>query len=276
MNPDSSKELFELLGPRTLGYIDDESLRMNQLSVFLKELSDSFDRKITVPTQIIDPTMFARLYALSQVQRTQIGISGFDPMSAIHSEHNGIVMAKVAPHHDEYEDGVKVYKTRVVKFALSDYVVNDQVDIFGINLYRDDVALTDDRNLGGEQNTGKLVVVDEVLNVVPEEKSIKGDTSIFTVINKETGDAKVYLVSHAGEDEEVDLFSGNSIKHISAHEKVVRLPDGHVIRISQLAGDLEMQVIAEIEHAEKALEGYTPENLTPEEKTAVKTTLTES
>ncbi len=264
MRPDKNGELLETIGKEALEYVDEESSRRNQLALLLDSLSDNFERKIGDSSQIIDPTMFARLFAISQVQRTQIGLSGFDPMSAINTSHNGIVMAKIAPHHDEYEDdGLKVYKTRVLEIDLPEYAVNSQVNIFGINIYRDDTGLTHD-----EGKTPGLVIVSESLRVSPDDESISGDTSIFAVINKDTKDAKVYLVTHHNDDDDMSVLNSSNIQRKSAHEMIVKLPDGHSIKIQQLTGDLELQAISEIEASDKVLNDYQPDELSAEEKMA--------
>src|SRR3989304_9172246 len=103
MGPEKNAELFQAVAEPRLPSLKGEFIRRGLLGESLRQLSDLFESKDNTSHPVTEPTLLLRLYALSQVQRSTMGIAGFEPMLAVNIDEqpNGGVDAKAAPAHDE-------------------------------------------------------------------------------------------------------------------------------------------------------------------------------
>ncbi len=295
MGPDRNSVLFEAVGQPRIEALDEEFDRRTLLSQRLSELSELFDTKDHTSHPVTESTIFARLYALSRLQRTQMSIAGFTGMEPIDlSRGRAEINAKVAPHHDEFrtrsngEDGnEKIYRTRVIKITMpeSDYGSRDNhIEIFGINLYQLEPSkeLTTHGPESSEADPGAngyLVLIGKAGQVQRKPEPITGETVIIAVRNTETNDAKLYSATFISpEDQDLEGFNPKEITHKSANEAIVTLPDNNQIAITALSGEALTQAVAELSLAIDRLEALkdADETLSDDEHAAAKNALATS
>lgn len=275
MRPDNNNELYNIAGSPFEGSVSAEYVRRHLLRETFCELADAFNDKETTSHPIADPTMMAKLYALSQVQRTSMGIAGFDPFSAIDTTvTTGMVNAFIAPEHDRYEVGGETFLTRAVLLDMPQKGENDHVSVFGLNYYQADfnISPSDRLSIDGVSATdveSKLVVVERGGNVLEERAPVMGQTAIFGVYNKATGDAKLYKIAHV-KDIPVDASEqlarsvsgqGGSVVYDGAVSEegiesraFIALPDSTCMTVDMLRGTLELQANREFRLAVEAFE----------------------
>ncbi len=273
MGPERNQQLFTAVAADIMPLVDEEFVRRNLVVPALAELAEQFARKDNSPRPVTEPTLFARLYALSMVQRSRMGISGFDPLSTF--DNGGKVEAKAAPYHDEFTAKNKgTYRTRIIQFVLPGQDVNNNINIFGVNFYEpnpeEDEAVIEASTFATQSG---IVIVDKRGSVTNINKDpISGETVLFAVHNKVTNDAKIYQVtleSAAVATSKVDLGM-NQIEFENEASASVRLPDARIVLIKQLNGELQQQAVSELEKALSTLKGIkSPDGvLSTEEKYA--------
>lgn len=259
MGPGKNKELFDSIAQSQLDGISQESQRRDALGTALKRLSMFFE-VVSTAHNLSEPALLTRLFALSLVQNSKMGISGFEPLLALtHDQPNGSIYAKKAPAHDKFidENGIE-YRTRVINVMMPRYEVDDTIELYGLNLY----VPTDqeqDEELSSRTNGSKsrLVIVNAAGEIVQEPQPITGGTAVFAVRNKRIGDAKAYTVELEEEDDTLSMasFGSSSVRYISDTEAIVRLNDGRQVKINELKDELLMQAIDELRNGSKELAG---------------------
>jgi hypothetical protein len=282
MGPTMNPELFKAVTGDVTRRIDDEYVRRGTVAPVLADLSLEFSIKDNSPLPVTEPTLFARLFALSMVQRSNMGISDFNPLSAF--DYNGKVLAKAAPHHDSYRDDSSIYHTRLIQFTLPDnsHEVSKDISIFGLNFYQPNL---DDEPIEVSpeptKTTSGLVITDRRGHVTQAKKTpVAGETVVFAVHNKATNDAKLYQVTI--EPVEVTTAEMNygqrQIDFKDENHAVVQLPDSRRVNVHQLSGSLQMEAVAELEAALATLKGLSsPDNiLSAEEQRAAREAATGS
>lgn len=275
MGPNSNPRLYESVGASLVPALDEEFERRNITAKTLIELDDLCDKKLNVTDYIVEPTMITRLYALSRVQNTQMGIHGFEPFESV--GYGDAVEASAAPDHDSFEADGRSYHTRVVRLRSTN--LESDISVFGLNFYRPDVDGLNPSDLLGEapQETGPtLLVVSSEGEAKREKQVITGQTSVFAVLNRKTGDAKFYHVDFlSGEEADAARLKASGVLGTEtpndATQIDVSLPSGQYMRVRQLTGDLQNQVHGEFESGVSALqkEEDASDDLSAEERAAV-------
>lgn len=265
MGPDKNSELFKSVAEDRIPALTGEFLRRNLLSATLAELAELFDEKDNTSHPVTEPTLLGRLVALSQVQRTQLGIAGFEPLSVV--DFDGSVSAKAAPHHDQFDtDSGETINTRIIKLSMPSSFDDETVEIFGLNMYQPDVNV--DEFFDEEAPAANIVVVGETGKVMDKIKPISGETLAFAIRNKQTRDAKLYKVIYE-ESSEGQSYMDDDIKHESETKAIVTLPDGKKVAVELLDGDLQNQMVNELQMAIDQLKGRNKNELSEDERQAV-------
>lgn len=259
MNADDSPELFNRIVAKKEASVAEEFERRNLLSSTIRDLSEQFEEKENVTHAPSEPVLYAKLYALSQIQQSRLGVAGFSPMAPvevglIRSVWNAKLQA--APAHDEYTDEVldRTYYTRAIKFA-SNQLDQSEVDVIGLNFYQKDYIFDE------EDDSKKLVVVKGMdrqgRSIISDDKpgTINGETLVFAVRNKTTNDAKLYVMDILGPNEasEISFTHQSGIKYEDDNTAYVSLPDNQVMKIEQLAGVEQIEAVKELEKATEVL-----------------------
>lgn len=245
MRPDNNPKLFEQFGRPQINSLNEEFLRRNLVAGVLEDLSNEFEEKDHTAHPVAEPTLVARLFALSQVQRTAMGIAGFDPLETVDfSRYRGSIEAKAAPAHDSFDDNGSTYKTRAIKFVMHGDDAADAIDVFGLNFYQEDAAV--DEIAPAEASAG-LVLIGDKGNVVDKQKPITGSTLLFAVRSKMTNDAKVYTVDvvDPGKIDPAET-ARQTVQESKTSTKVV-MPDQTVIRVTQLEGNELAEAVNELQ-----------------------------
>jgi hypothetical protein len=271
MGPEKNKALFDLTAASRITGMSGEFQRREDLGVTL-ELLSTFFNKVGAEHTVTEATMITRLHALSQIQDSQLGISGFEPLFAMrHDRPNGSVKAKKTPAHDSFlQDGIE-YKTRVISLNMP-YHRSENIEFYGINMYVPTIREQTEALSPTGINRSRLVVVNERGEFVEEAEAITGETSVFAVINNETGDAKAYSVEIEEEDTNSNSYLGDSgVRYISTEEAIVSLGDGRQVRVRELKEDLLREVIDELREGTTKLGQIVGqlEGLSDDEKKAV-------
>ena len=291
MNPETSTELYSKLAQPRLESLQEEYMRRNLVAGVLKDVSDLFNSRETTRNPITEPALFARFYALSQVQRTHLGVTGFNPLTVVRFEEGVVSLeAKIAPPHDEVtlDDGTTL-RSRLINITLPEpNGVDDNpglswgqphqikqpesdIEIFGINIFLPDVdieaALTESENVPKKG----LALVSRGGEVRKKPQPVTGETVLFGVRNRRTNDAKLYAIIREPQEDTEDLKFVNSIAHKKDGSCVVLLPDGIFMSIKSLAGAELNQAVEEIVKGSDTLKGNnsTDSTLSPEEQVAV-------
>lgn len=276
MGPDKNSELFSSVAESRLPSIKEEYIRISLLAESLRELSGLFADKETTSHPVTEPTLLPRLYALSQVQRSAMGISGFEPMLAVntHEQPNGSIDAKAAPAHDEFGENGSYFRTRVINITMPNSYYADMVEIFGINVYQPSI---DEREIDDTNEKSGIILVGQRGEVRQTERPITGETVVFAVRNKITEDAKLYKVAFA-EEGDTPLRMGPGVDFQSETYARVYLPDGRDVVVELLGGELLQQALDELQAASVVLNNlHNPESLlTEHERTAAKETMARS
>lgn len=257
MNPRSSPELFDKIVANKEASVAEEFERRNLLSATIRDLAEVFEEKESVLHKPSEPTLYAKLYALSQVQQSRLGVAGFSPLAPVES---GLIQSvwkaevKAAPSHDQYTDEVlsRTYHTRAVCFS-SDALDQSEIDVIGLNFYQQDYEFKEDKPkllaVKGIGKQGEVVMSDE------ESKSINGETLIFAVRSKVTNDAKLYTMDIVSSDEAAAIaFTHHSgIKYENDNLAYVLLPDSQVMKVEQLEGNAQKEAVRELDKATETL-----------------------
>ena len=275
MGPHQNPELYDIATRSTEPAVSDEFRRLNIVTPVLRELSALFDERENTPRAVIEPILFARLFALSMVQRSRMGLTGFSPLQAF--DDGGTVEAKAAPHHDQYysDEHKNTFWARAINFQLPYQDVSDEIRIFGLNVYIPGPNDDEIENAGYSSSaTGTgLVITDRRGRVMSKNQSpIAGETVIFAVHNKTTSDAKFYTVGLIDPQEADHTLGQYAVDYSSSTEATVWLPDKQRMKVMQLQGSLQLQAVDEFQHAIDRLKGVDcPDDiLSPEEQMAAR------
>lgn len=268
MGPEKNAQLYAEVGESRLPALNDELYRRTSLAKTLEELSESFAASEVQP--FTEPTMFARLYGLTQVQRMHLGVAGFHPLAAVDFnsplfEITGSALA----HHDEFEENGARIRSRIVKLNTP-LEFHEKVEIFGLNIYQPDIDLSD-LDLG--ETTPHLIAIGDRGRIVNDKKPINGETPLLAARSLLTSDSKIYSVSFVDPSERASYGSFEQIEHL--HEKKVRLrlPDFRIVEVEQLSGESLRQAVEEFRIAYEKSREQSGSMLTPEEDRAVRESL---
>jgi hypothetical protein len=269
MGPEKNSKLYNKLAKPREASLTDEFMRRNLLSATLAELSELFDEKDNTTNPVTEPTMLGKLYALMRVQRSHMGVAGFEPMDMVYMD--GTLSAKVAPAHDSYEledeDGRtgNIINTRVIKLTMPDKYSDEQVEVFGLNIYMPDI----DTHGFFESEQAKLLIVGESGKVQDKPAAVTGETVAFAVRNKITQDAKLYKVEYLSEH--MDIYNPNEDAIVQENETstTTTLPDNQSVRIEVLPGELQTEMVEEIRSAIEKLKGIETKEFSDVEKHVV-------
>lgn len=248
MNPNSTPHLYEhLASPKLDAMLVEQRQRVINAGV-IADLAEQFNRANKGLSHVADPVMIGKLYALQSVQRSHIGVAGFNPMSVPNPYENGAVYAAAAPHHDSFTHNDDQFRTRAIQFASGD---NAGIEMIGLNLY---IADMDVRDLEPEEESGFIVVT---ADGKPVEKSepINGDVSIFAIRNNVTGDAKIYRIEKLPQSDIPD-FNHHPVTFENTACAHVVLPDAQRISVMLLSGDAEQEVVREMQAATECLKSH--------------------
>lgn len=264
MNPEKSPLLHNTVVKDREGGIYEEFARRNLLANTIRDLSEQFEDKEDVLHKPSEPTLYAKLYALSQIQQSRLGVAGFSPLSPIEQGLIGslwTVSAKVAPPHDQYQLGETTISTRAISFS-SDATMESEVDILGLNIFIEDFNV-DEVGIEGfnediQPSKGLLIVGDAgkkgpvLLDGAP--KTVNGETVIFAVRSKISNDAKLYTMDFvSSKDRDIASFQHPSgIRYENDNVAYVMLPDSQVMRVEQLTGQAQIEAVAELDKATEA------------------------
>ena len=277
MGPEKNAELFQAVAEPRLPSLKGEFIRRGLLGESLRQLSDLFESKDNTSHPVTEPTLLLRLYALSQVQRSTMGIAGFEPMLAVNIDEqpNGGVDAKAAPAHDEFMDNNSYYRTRVINITMPDPRYGDMVEVFGLNIYQPTAEEREDAPL--EPTEPEILMIGGRGEVQQKKQPITGETVVFAVRNKQTEDAKLYRVAFL-DSSETPLKMGPGVEYQSETSASVYLPDGRIATVELIDGELLQQALDELQSASTELNLLlNPDSvLTEEERVAVKDTFGKS
>lgn len=261
MGPETNSELFQAFAVPRIEAINEAFDRRNMAAGTMRELDEQLNEKETTADPVTEPTLYTRLYVLSHVQRTQVGLDGLTPLSAVDFREGSSVKAKQAPHHEEYvtPDGI-AYRTRAIRLELSTDRTSRDISIFGLNIYRPDIDFDSLADNSGDNSSSGIILVDDKANVKRKEQAITGETVVFAAINKRSGDVKLYTVS----PEPANEYSENKppITHDPANPNriLVATPDGQYYAVEQLGGKLLFQALDEFNKALAKVKGATSLN----------------
>ncbi len=274
MGPEKNPELFQAVAEPRLPSLKEEFIRRGLLGESLRQLSKLFESKDNTSHPITEPSLLLRLFALSQVQRSTMGIAGFEPMLAVNIDEqpNGGIDAKAAPAHDEFMDNNSYYRTRVIDITIPNPHYGDMVEIFGLNIYQPTLEEREDSPL--ETAEPGILMIGGQGEVQHKKHPITGETVVFAVRNKQTEDAKLYKVAFL-DSGEAPLRMGPGVEYQSENSASVFLPDGRVATVELLGGELLQQALDELQSASAELNLLlNPDSiLTEEERVAIKDTL---
>lgn len=268
MGPSSNPELYENHAAPRVEALDEEFSRRMLLSSRLADLSSLFSDKDNTSHPVTESTLSIRLFALSHLQHTQMSIAGFSGMEAIDfSRGYSSIMAKVAPHHDEFqinengnegEVAAKTYRTRVIKITMPDDRLigasNQHIEVFGLNFYQPEPKSTSmpttDDGTKDPAAASYLTLIGRSGRAERKQEPITGETVVLAVRNTETNDAKLYAVCIIPpEEREVTGFDTKQVIHKSADEALVTLPDQTQISVKALSGQELLQAVDEFSAA---------------------------
>ncbi len=254
MGPSTNPELYSVAAAKLEVHLDDEHNRRIMVAPYVAELAELFGAKDNTPNVVVEPTLVSRLIALSMVQRSRMGVTGLEPLEAF--DYDGTAQAHAAPAHDEFITSKgHALKTRAVNFVLPGRSNNNDIAIFGLNVYQpsadDDPAPVKPT----ETSHQGFVVVDKKGTARGQHRPITGETVVFAVYNKSTKDAKVYTVALEDPKEDVLHYTDRSVSFESETQAVVTMRDNRRVTVTQLTGDILMQAVRELDAATKVLSG---------------------
>lgn len=279
MGPTNNPELYQAVARPSEAHLAAEYERRNLVAPTLTELGQLFADKDNTPRQVAEPTLFTRLYALSMVQRGRMGIYGFNPLGAFNYDNR--VEAKAAPYHDEYtaESG-NLVRTRAIELLLPEQGVDQNIRIFGLNLYEatsiEDVIAEDPRT---STTSSGLVVTDRRGRATGVNRTpIFGEIAVFAVHNTLSGDAKYYTVRLLSPEQYQVAVHTDGVEFDNDKQANAYLPDKQQVVVEQLTGPLQIQTNSEFAAAIDKLKNSTDTSklLTEEEAVAVQTVLSQS
>lgn len=274
MGPGKNQELYAAVAKDIEPILDDEFTRRNLVGPVLSELTILFDERDNTRRPMVEPTLFARLYAVSLVQRSRMGISGFNPLEAFN--YGNAVEAKAAPYHDEFKSQMNnaTYRTRVINLLLPDQSLDKDIRIFGLNFYQP--GPTEDVEPVAPERTptiSGLIVTDNRGRVTSKDRTpVTGETVVFAVHNRTSKDAKLYQVSFISPERADLTFEREAVVFETGTRAKVCLPDKQVVTVEQLQDELLQQAVDELDKSVERLKGLAnPDTLlTTEERQAAR------
>lgn len=280
MGPDRSKELFDAFVSTSVAGIANELERTKKAETVLQGLSEEF-AEMPVASPIAEPTMAAKMHALSKLGFDQMGIAGFNPMSMLYLGDNGISMQAVAaPAHDRYETGHQGHAVEIQTRAIlikppadtdrrsrpsGDGSGQDDLEFFGLNLYAvtpeageaseddllrllDSTPMPDSSNIVLSAAGQKAVQANQRL-LLARGEPLLGVTNIFAVRHKEHGTVKLYGISLS-----VNQLPGVGTPGREAYlQLVVDLPNSMQATVTVLEGEQFDQALEEFSRATEAI-----------------------
>lgn len=280
MGPERNNALFNVFnafGEEPKGVLVTEFERSQRAQAVIAELSEQFE-EMPITSPVAEPTLVAKLYALSRLGVDSMGVVGFNPMSMIHPEDNGAsVKAVAAPMHDSFEADGHEIKTRAILIkpptaeqsgrrsmlrAGDDVEPRDDLEFFGLNIYAgatnidvDDQELTDflDSVATAPATSSSdiqltpaaaAIVEKEKRIVVTEGEPLEGITSVFAVRHKKNGTVKLYGVTI-----QLDPFPNQTDTRETRNELKVKLPNQTVATVAVLEGAQFDQALDEFARA---------------------------
>ncbi len=269
MGPQNNPELYQAIAADRQNAVSQEFRRRVLLAGTMSDLSTEFQKRDQTQHHLAEPTISTKLYALSLVQRSSMGVAGFNAFSPV-TVHNGVldnVKALEAPHHDEFSHEDELFRTRVVSLIPSE-ITRNEVDIFGLNFYQPEHGVED-------ASTKGLVVIsknaEKVGAVVSESRTLSGETVLFAVRNQKSDDAKLYSVAFDDPQNPNNqgFMHSSGITFQSETEARIMLPDSQVIVVKQLIGELQDQAVAELDKSVECLKQVDQDHLNDTERQAV-------
>lgn len=270
MGPNKNSELFVSTTDKSVNNVGAEFTRRNLVTPTLDELSSLFDGYEHTPSPLTDPTLLLKLHALAQVQMSQLGIAGFDPSRAVNFDQRAVrVTANAAPHHDEYQDPIHgTILTRVCKLEIPDSDYSDLIEVFALNIFSPDGdadAITADPQ---EAPKNSLIIVGKHNKIAGKTTPITGEVVALAVRNKETGDAKLYRVTIRSASQAV-LMPPDGVEYEEDNVCRIMLPGGQSAEIEVLTGQLQQQMVNELNASAAAIKAVPKASLSDAERAAL-------
>jgi hypothetical protein len=278
MRPEQNGELLGLVATHNHTYerLAEETVRREMLTPNLSDLSDAFGQIEETDHHITDPTLVMKLYALAKLQATEFGVSGTNPLDAVTSGYSYVhVRAQVAPAHDEFHSEVVngPVRTRAIRLKVTNGEPEEdqQVELFGLNLFTPDLSVSDEPETQAPSPTSKLIVVSTKGRLTGVKSYITGEIPIVAVRNKETRDAKVYAflegdIELLETEERMELERSGTL--IKGKDAFIRLPGGKTQIVRELTEDMQRQAATEFESATRAIKQRDIVTLTDSERAA--------
>lgn len=263
MGPHKNPKLFEACGTN-VGALDKEFTQRNLVSHTLRDLSELFKERETTESPVTEPALFAKLYALSSIQKTHLAVSGFTGMEPIDASRGYTeINAKAAEPHDQFHGkdpgnspGAEqvLYETRLVQLIIPTFSTVEHIEVFGINIFRKDLDLTLGSGNGSreidEEHEKYLAIIGKGGRVQDSSpQPVTGETVVIAVRNNQTQDAKLYtvnMVDPSSYADEVVMGPKEPINFKSDKVVVVTLPDSSRYEITCLEGEILSQAVNEL------------------------------
>lgn len=264
-NPNDLELYKQVLAHSFVKSLGDEALRRSMAGPVLEELGKEFTESERTYNPVIEPNLLAKIYGLSLVQQSQMGVYGFTPSDVY--DYKGEVTAKIAPAHSVLERGGNEYRARVICFT-NDYLENQDVTVFGVNIYAPDM----DEAFATEDGRpkSKLLLVDGTGKSMKKEQPVAGGTPIIAVYSNKTGDAKIYHVETMVNEGTMAPLDGSKVVYTNNYTAEAFTPDGQKVEITQLTGLVFSEAINELEEGLKKLKTADRVELSSEEQAAAR------
>lgn len=285
MGPDRGKELYKAFAGASVEGMVSEFERNLQAAQVFEALSEEFS-EMPVTSPVAEPTMTAKMHALSRLGFDQMGISGFNPMGMLHLSDNGPSMQAVAaPPHDRYEISGRA-STDIMEVQTRAILIKpptegksrqglrgdaaehgDDLEFFGLNMYAvasegegeaSEAELMSLLETPQATSSSDIVVSAAARKVIEQQQRLtvaKGDpvlgvTNIFAVRHKEHGIVKMYGVTLS-----VNALplNGSAPGREADLQLVVDLPNGMQATVTVLEGDEFNQALGEFARATEAI-----------------------
>jgi hypothetical protein len=269
VGPHNNPELFENV-EASVPIVVEELARKQKAEQTLGELSAEFE-EYPVVSPLSEPSLPAKLNALSRLNYDVMGVAGFNAMRMISLEGDVVsIEAFAAPAHDAFDvegGGVKI-ETRAIMIKTPQDQRRDadntdgDLEFFGLNLFAspqeeaDDIPLetgvTSSLFIPSQEATGRLVTT--------KGEPLLGTTSIFAVRHKKHGTVKVYTVTL-----DINPMSGiemSGITRDSLGQIQFAFPNGMKATVRELGGIEFDQAVDEFAAATRMLQFQ--KNIDPE------------
>lgn len=292
MGPEQNLDLYNQFAKTDAEPLAAELERTKRAEKVLGQLGAEFE-EMPVGREVSEPTILAKLFALSRLANDPLGFIGFSPMSMVTSAESGLaIFATVAPAHDQcplptqYND--VVIHTRAMKLLpprrqtdTSAFTQGDEtkydLEFFGLNIYAEDPRVPIDDVVGEEAtaepeltqpvssstipvNAKAQVVINKSREstklIITEGKPLSGITNIFAVRHKSHGTVRLYGITIKKDPEIPEpLLTGYSKRHDNdSNILTVGLSNNLVAEVKVLEGVLFDQVLDEFEKATTAIQ----------------------